>query len=939
MQTIASLAKRLDMTAEEALERLRFMLMEVESVDSELTDDQCDLLIDVDDDPSVAERVRQKKLDEKEKARKRTERLRAAAKKAAAKRKLAAKKKAAAKKTTTKAKAAPKKAAAKKKKAAEKPEEPPLVEILPPETTEETPVAAKDEVAEKDEKKKKKAAPKKAAAKKTEKTAESDIQIGRAVDHEDVVQIIRADGTRVKELDAVLEETPALEEDETEIETESTILAEAEREQEEEEARKAREATRSLVKPDPAVVAEVKRRAEERMARKRQQRAKPPATAGTAGTAPPMARRTATGKTARKRQKRIERLRAEDAMRRSAAARVRELQATGPTGQIKKRRKKRDRDDELGSAVDQIFEKRTIEVDETMTVEQLAEALEMTTNDIILELMEHNVLANKNQSLSFELIRQLGEAHGYEVHSAIPGEEEVMAEEPDAPEDLVLRPPVVTVMGHVDHGKTTLLDYLRRAHVAEGEVGGITQHIAAYDVEIQGGRVVFLDTPGHAAFTQMRARGAQATDVVVLVIAADDGIMPQTVEAIDHARAAEVPIVVAINKCDKPEGQPDRIRQELVKYDLVDEQWGGKTIIRNISAKTGEGVNTLMEMLVLEAEMLELKANPRKKARGAVVESELSKGQGPVAWVLVQTGTLQVGDVFLAGETYGRVRAMINSRGEQVEKVPPATPVLVLGFNDVATAGDQFVVVSDERIARAIAEKRVDRARLKQGATAPRITLEDFHKHLKEGERHVLNVVIKADVQGSVDVLESSLLKLGNEDVKVELVHSGVGGINESDVILASASDAVIIGFHVTANPRVRKLADQEGVDIRTYRIIYEVTDEVKKALEGLLTPETKEVVTGHVEIREVFRSSAIGNIAGCYVQDGEISRASLIRIVRNDVVLYEGKIASLRREKDDVRSVSSGFECGIVLESFQDVKVGDTIEAYRLEQVAQKLE
>ncbi|HOF40071.1 MAG TPA: translation initiation factor IF-2 [Candidatus Hydrogenedentes bacterium] len=934
MQTVASLAKRLDMTAEEALEKLRFMLMEVESVDSELTDDQCDLLIDVDDDPSVAERVRQKKLDEEEKARKRTERLQAAAKKAAAKRKLAAKKKPAAKKTPTKAKAASTKAAAKKKKSEDEPEESPLVEILRPEAEEEAPAAAAEAAGKAETKK---AAPKKAAAKKPARTTEPDILIGRAVDHEDVVQIIRADGTRVKELDAVLEETPVFEDDEAELE--SAILAEAERHQEEEEARKAREAARAMVKPDPAVVAEVKRRAEERMARKRQQRAELAATVTTAATAAPATKRTVTGKTARKRQKRVERQRAEEAMRRDAAAKVREFQAAGPTGQIKKRRKKRDKDDELGSAVDEIFEKHIIEVDETMTVEQLAEALDMATSDVILELMEHNILANKNQSLSFDLIRQIGEAHGYEVRSAIPGEEEIMAEEPDAPEDLVLRPPVVTVMGHVDHGKTTLLDYLRRAHVAEGEVGGITQHIAAYDVEIRGGRVVFLDTPGHAAFTQMRARGAQATDVVVLVIAADDGIMPQTVEAIDHARAAEVPIVVAINKCDKPEAQPDRIRQELVKYDLVDEQWGGKTIIRNISAKTGEGVDTLMEMLVLEAEMLELRANPRKKARGAVVESELSKGQGPVAWVLVQTGTLHVGDVFLAGETYGRVRAMINSRGEQVENVPPATPVLVLGFNDVATAGDQFVVVDDERIARAIAEKRIDRAKLKQGATARRITLEDFHKHLKEGERHVLNVVIKADVQGSVDVLESNLLKLGNEDVKVELVHSGVGGINESDVILASASDAVIIGFHVTANPRVRKLAEQEGVDIRTYRIIYEVIDEVKKALEGLLTPETKEVVTGHVEIREIFRSSAIGNIAGCYVQDGEISRASLIRVVRNDVVLYEGRIASLRREKDDVRSVATGFECGIVLESFQDVKVGDIIEAYRLEQVAQKLE
>ncbi|HNV20601.1 MAG TPA: translation initiation factor IF-2 [Candidatus Hydrogenedentes bacterium] len=932
MQTVASLAKRLDMTAEEALEKLRFMMMEVESVDSELTDDQCDLLIDVDDDPAVAERVRQKKLDEEEKARKRTERLKAAAQKAAAKRKQAAKKKPAAKKTAAKAKAAAKKTAAGKK--GDEAQEAPKAEILHPETVEEAVAAEEIAPEEPAEKKKKKPAAKKDAPKKAARSAEPDILIGRAVDHEDVVQIIRADGTRVKELDVVLDETPQVDEDEAEAE--SAILAEAERHQEEEEARKAREAARSLVKPDPAVVAEVKRRAEERMARKRQQRSEQPATAAPAA---PVAKRTATGKTARKRQKKIERLRAEEAMRRDAAAKVREFQAAGPTGQLKKRRRKREKDDDVGMAVDEIFEKHLIEVDETMSVEQLAEALDVPTSDIILELMEHNVLANKNQTISFDLIRQIAESHGYEVRSAIPGEEEIMAEEPDAPEDLVLRPPVVTVMGHVDHGKTTLLDYLRRAHVAEGEVGGITQHIAAYDVEIRGGRVVFLDTPGHAAFTQMRARGAQATDVVVLVVAADDGIMPQTIEAIDHARAAEVPIVVAINKCDKPAAQPDRIRQELVKYDLVDEQWGGKTIVRNISAKTGEGVDTLMEMLVLEAEMLDLKANPGKKARGAVVESELSKGQGPVAWVLVQTGTLRVGDVFLAGETYGRVRAMINSRGDHIEEAPPATPVLVLGFNEVATAGDQFVVVDDERVARAIAAKRVDRAKLKQGATAPRITLEDFHARLKEGERHVLNVVIKADVQGSVDVLESSLLKLGNENVKVELVHSGVGGINESDVILASASDAVIIGFHVTANPRVRKLAEQGGVDIRTYRIIYEVTDEVKKALEGLLTPETKEVVTGHVEVREVFRSSAIGNIAGCHVQDGEVSRSSLIRIVRNDVVLYEGKIASLRRGKEDVRSVSSGFECGIVLENFQDVKVGDTIEAYRLDQVAQKLE
>lgn len=956
MQTVASLAERLDMTAQEALEKLRFMMIDVEGVDSVLTDDQCDLLIDIDDDPAVAERVRQKKLEEEEKARKRTERLKAAAKKAAAKRKASAEKKAAAKKkagtkkkatakkktaakkktgakkaTAKKKPATKKKAAAKKKTAKEKTAkaadaEHPTAEILPPESKE----AEIEKAAAEEKRSSGKAAKEKGAKSKKE----PEFQIGRAVDHEESVQIIRADGTRVKELDVDIEEEQKVEEEETEID--EGILAEAERHQEEEEARKAREAARSQIKPDPAVVAEVKRRAAERMARKRRERAGQSST----HTPPPATKRGSTGKTARKRQKKIERLRAEEAMRRDAAAKVREFQAAGPTGQTKKRRKKRGRDeDAVGAAVDQIFERRIIEVDENMTVERLAEALDVPTNDIILQLMEHNILANKNQVLSFDLIREIAESYDYDVRSAIPGEEEIMAEEPDAPEDLIPRPPVVTVMGHVDHGKTTLLDYLRRANVAEGEAGGITQHIAAYDVEIGDGRIVFLDTPGHAAFTQMRARGAQTTDVVILVVAADDGVMPQTIEAIDHAKAAEVPIVVAINKCDKPDAQPDRIRQELVKYELVDEQWGGKTIIRNISAKTGEGVDELMEMLILEAQMLELKANPKKRARGAVVESELSKGQGPVAWVLVQTGTLKVGDVFLAGETYGRVRAMMNSRGEPIEEAPPATPVLVLGFNDVATAGDQFVVVEEERIARAISEKRSDRAKLKEGAGAKRITLEDFHERIKAGERQVLNVVVKADVQGSVDVLESSLSKLGNEDVKVELVHSGVGGINESDVVLASASDAVIIGFHVTANPRVRKLAEQEGVDIRTYRVIYEITDEVKKALEGLLEPETKEVVTGHAEVREVFRSSALGNIAGCYIQDGEVSRSSLVRVVRDDVVLHQGKIASLRREKEDVRTVSSGYECGIVLESFQDIKTGDIIETYRLDKVAQKLE
>jgi translation initiation factor IF-2 len=540
--------------------------------------------------------------------------------------------------------------------------------------------------------------------------------------------------------------------------------------------------------------------------------------------------------------------------------------------------------------------------------------------------------------LSFDLIQQIADVHGFDVQSVIPEETEVLAEEPDNPEDLKYRAPVVTVMGHVDHGKTTLLDRIRRTNVAEGEAGGITQHIAAYDVPIGNGRVVFLDTPGHEAFTQMRARGAKVTDIVVLVVAADDGVMPQTIEAIDHAKAAEVPIVVAINKIDKPDAQPDRIRQELTRFDLVDEKWGGKTIMKDISAKGGVGISELMELLVLEAELLELKANPNKRARGAVIESEISRGQGPVAWVLVQSGTLHVGDPFLAGEAYGRVRTMHNARGEQLQEAGPATPVVVTGFNTLPNAGDTLVVAADERVARAIAEQRAQITRQKQGQTARRITLEDLQQQIAAGEKHELNVVLKADVQGSVDVFESSLSKIGNDEVRVRIVHSGVGAVNESDVLLASASDAVIIGFNVTANPRVHKQAEHEGVDVRTYRVIYEAIEDVRKALEGLLTPDTQEVITGHAEIRAVFRSSAFGNIAGCHVQDGEISRGSQARIVRDGSVVHTGRIGSLRREKDDAKTVLAGFECGIKMENFEDVKSGDIIETFRLQSVDRTL-
>jgi len=942
MQTIASLAKRLDMTAEEAVEKLRYMKFDVSSVNDEISDEQCDLLIDVDEDDSVADEYLKEKIEEEKKEERRKERLKKAAKKAAAKRKTKAKTKAKAKakaKSKTEepsedgtelgagvadedeadraetmgegagadqAQGAP--VAEIVEESAEHEEDRPVAEILPPVT------------------------PETESSEEAEGPKEPAIRIGSAIEREThAVEIVRADGTHVDAPEVEFEEEATREEGDEE-EDESSVIAQAELKAEEEE-RKAR--SKPLPKPDPAVVAEVIRRASERG-----QKARRPAPGRTRNQdqdeapARVAAAPQRTGKTARKRQKKAERMRAEQDLRREAAAAVREYQSMGTAG-VKRRKRRRSREEGDYEGMDQT--PQTIEVAESMTVEELATAMDMPVNDIILSLMDLNIMATKNQSLSTEVVRQIAEPEGFEVKAVIPEEDEVLAEEPDKPEDLLPRAPVVTVMGHVDHGKTSLLDRVREANVAAGEAGGITQHIAAYEVKIDQGRVVFLDTPGHAAFTKMRARGAQCTDIVVLVVAADDGVMPQTIEAIDHAKAAEVPIVVAVNKCDKPNAQPERIRQELTQHELVDEQWGGKTIIKDISALTGDGVSELMELLVLEAEMLELKANPNKKARGTIVESEISRGLGPVAWVLVQTGTLRIGDVFLAGDCYGRVRSMQNARGEDVEEAGPSTPVVVTGFSGPPDAGDTFVVLEEERVARTIAEKRAELAK-QRSQRRPHVTLEDFHDLMMAGEKKELNVVIKADVQGSVDVLETSFQKIGNEEVKVTVVHSGVGGVNESDVLLASASDAVVIGFHVTANARVQKLAEEEGVEIRTYRVIYEAIDAVRSALEGMLAPESREVVIGHVEIRQIFRSSAVGNIAGCYVLDGEVSRGSLVRITRDDVIIYDGKIATLRREKDDAKTVQSGFECGIRLERFDDIKEGDIIEVYKLEEVAKTL-
>ena len=914
MQTVSSLCDRLGKTPEWAVKQLRYVFIDVDGPDSKIDDDACDLLIEISDDPEVAENVRKKKLGEEKKEEEKVAKRRAAAKKGA---------------ETRRAKAAEERAT---KKAAEakavKVEPPPVAEIVRGDSASAGVVLPEVKTPP---------APKKPAAKPVpvpkKKTAEKPkgpgIVIGSAVDRtEPLVEIVRADGTHVKVDDAAVDEIPAEPAVEEEEEEATGVLAEAERVQEEEEERKLKLAAKPMAKPDPAVVAEVQRKAAELMAKRLAQRQQE-------------ARRSGTGKTARKKQKRAERQRGGDTIQRDAAAAVSQYLAVGQFGAGPRKRKRKKFRAETGEyeIVEEVTESNVIEVEDTMSVEELADSMGIGVNDLILDLMDLNVMATKNQELGLDVIRKLAEPKGFEVQSVIPEETELLFEEEDKPENLKPRAPVITVMGHVDHGKTTFLDRVRSANVADGEAGGITQHIAAYDVPIGNGRVVFLDTPGHEAFTAMRARGAQCTDIVVLVVAADDGVMPQTIEAIDHAKAADVPIVVAVNKIDKPEAQPDRIRQELIKYELTDEAWGGKTIMKDISAKQGAGVDELLELLVLQAEMLELKANPNKRARGTVIESEISRGQGPVAWVLVQSGTLRVGDVFLAGESHGRVRSMHTARSENVQEVGPSTPVVVTGFNAPPKAGDAFVAVVDERSARAIAEKRADYARRKQGASARHITLEDFHDQMLAGEKNILNVVLKADVQGSVDVFKSSLAKAGTSEVEVKVVHSGVGAINESDVMLASASDAVIIGFHVTASPKAQKLAEQHGVDVRTYRIIYEAIQEVRLALEGMLAPESKEVVVGHVEIRQVFRSSALGNIAGSYVLDGEISRTSLVRLTRDGVVVHEGKLSSLKRMKDDARTVATGFECGIKLDGYEDIKPGDVIEAYRVEAVKRTLD
>ena len=574
----------------------------------------------------------------------------------------------------------------------------------------------------------------------------------------------------------------------------------------------------------------------------------------------------------------------------------------------------------------------TLDTDKII-VKDLAEKINMKPNQLVMKLMKKGLMVSINQSVEVDKITDLVEECGYLIDIEPEAEISDIEEIIDAPESLLPRPPVVTIMGHVDHGKTSLLDAIRKTKVTATEAGGITQHIGAYQVNLQGKKITFLDTPGHEAFTAMRARGAQSTDIAILVVAADDGIMPQTIEAINHAKAAGVPIIVAINKIDRPEANPDKVKQELTEHGLIPEEWGGDTICVEVSAKQKLGLDDLLEMILLVAEMLELKANPNRLAEGVIVEAQVDKGRGPVATVLVQKGTLKVGDFIVVGSVFGKVRAMVNDKGERVKKAVPATPVEVLGLSEVPEAGDILVAMKDEKRAKSIVESRKQKKREVELLSNHRVTLDDLFNQIQEGTIKDLNIIIKADVQGSVEALKESLEKQSIEEVRVNVIHGGVGGITESDVLLAAASNAIILGFNVRPAQNVVKAAENENVDIRLYRVIYNAIEDIEAAIKGMLEPTYKENILGHAEVRALFKVPKVGTIAGCYVTDGKITRQSSVRLLRDSVIVYEGKLESLKRFKDDAKEVASGFECGIGLEKFNDVKEGDTIEAFIFEE------
>jgi len=589
--------------------------------------------------------------------------------------------------------------------------------------------------------------------------------------------------------------------------------------------------------------------------------------------------------------------------------------------------------------------KKVIKLVPGLTVKEFAELVGQRPGDIIRKLMEMGQMLTLNQAMNLDAAMLITEGLGIKAEVAAEKEGEELLDEAtglteEEEEQVESRPPVVTIMGHVDHGKTSLLDAIRQTNVTAGEAGGITQHIGAYTVKVHGKQVAFLDTPGHEAFTAMRARGAKITDIVVLVVAADDGVMPQTVEAINHAAAANVPIIVAINKIDKPGANPDRVKHALAEHNLIPEAWGGQTIFAEVSAKQKVGLESLLEMILLQAEVLELKANPSRPAKGAVVEAKLDRGRGPVATVLVQSGTLRVGDAFVVGTFSGRVRALVTDTGAKITEAGPSMPVEVIGLPGVPSAGDQFVVVQDERIAREIAASRQQKQRLAElAAGAGRVSLDDLFARIKEGEVKELALVIKSDVQGSAEALGEAVEKLSTPAVKIRVIHGGVGGITETDVLLASASRAIIIGFNIRPEPKAAALAEREGVDIRLYTIIYDAIADIKAAMEGLLEPTLKERVLGRAEVRQVFSIPKVGVIGGCYVLEGTISRASAgVRVVRDHATVYEGRLGSLRRFKDDVREVQQGYECGIGVENFGDLKIGDVLEVYVVDKVAAKL-
>ena len=583
--------------------------------------------------------------------------------------------------------------------------------------------------------------------------------------------------------------------------------------------------------------------------------------------------------------------------------------------------------------------KKTLKLQEGTTVKEFAELISIKLPDIIKKFMEMGYMPTINQPVDTDAALLVAEHFGVKLELASVEEDIIEKESPDDIANLKLRPPVITIMGHVDHGKTSLLDAIRQTKVTETEAGGITQHIGAYKVKLKDKEIVFLDTPGHEAFTSMRARGAKVTDIVVLVVAADDGVMPQTIEAINHAKAGNVPIVVAVNKIDKPDANPSKVKNELSEQGIVPEEWGGQNIFVEVSAKKLIGIEQLLEMILLQAEVMELKANPDRNARGTIVEAKLDKGRGPVATVLVQSGTLKIGDPFIAGTYAGKVRALIDDRGKRINEVGPSTPVEVIGFSDVPSSGDIFTVVEDEKRARQVALSRQQKLKVVHIARTDKLTLDELYAKIKEGEIRELSIIIKGDVQGSVEAIKDALENITHPEVKVKVIHFSVGGITESDVMLATASNAIIIGFNVRPELKAAQAAEREGVDIRLYNVIYEAIEDVKKALEGLLEPTLKEKVIGRAEVRQTFIISRIGTIAGCYVIDGVIIRASDgIRVIRDNIVVYEGKIASLKRFKEDVKEVQTGYECGIMVENFNDIKVGDILENYIIEKIAAKL-